>query len=375
VGSIRLMHHGGRDQVLLCLTRTQDRASELHEVELYETVPRSGVVGAMISKRRRVATAAAVTAFELVDSVILPGPIPLLELGSIVSPPLFKSLSGQSWATIEGRVVHTFSAALGGIIHAQQTLPGDLVIGPDARSVSMSQEKGAEATFIEGCVKAGSAPVPRPCPPSRDGWAAKRRADDERTGAVILGDCEADGTPLGIFPGTFEDSIFFSNPLYPGLLFHDDSENIGWLCAFTLDGACVWEFCPDVPDLGFVHDAAVLPGGLVAALSFTSLSVYKPLAPSQPWSLANVLVHEDKANAPTVVRTWDLSDLLEEVMDESEGYGKAREISDRAKAGGTLSDDDEDFDHWFFQMYWGDTNLRTTLNGSKLLANLWGQVR
>jgi hypothetical protein len=76
-----------------------------------------------------------------------------------------------------------------------------------------------------------------------------------------------------------------------------------WLLAFTLDGACVWEFCPDMPDLGFVQESAVLPDGLVAALSFTSLSLYRPLLPKKAWSLTNALDHEVKANAPIVVRT------------------------------------------------------------------------
>jgi hypothetical protein len=118
VGSMRLTHHGGRDQVLLCLTRTQGESSELHEVELYETVTRSSVVAVTAGSKRRRVAAETVTAFELVDSVTLPGPLPFLELGSVVPLPLSKSLSGQSWATIKSRVVHTFSAALGCIIYA-----------------------------------------------------------------------------------------------------------------------------------------------------------------------------------------------------------------------------------------------------------------
>jgi hypothetical protein len=376
VGSLSLTHHGGRDQVLLCLTRTQGEASELHEVELYETVTRSSVVAVTAgSKRRRVAAAAAVTAFELVGSMILPGPLPLepSTRGPIPALPLSKNLGSGSWAAATGCVVHTFSAAPGRIIDAQQTLPGDLVIGPDARSMPISQEKGAEANFIRGCVKSGFVSTLHIHPHTTAGWAAERKRTNEHTSTVILGDGETDGTPPGIFSGTFQDLYFFSDPLNSGLLFQEDFDE-NRLRAFTLDGACVWEYCPNEVDSEFVRDYAVLPGGLVAAISFTSLSVLRPLAPSQAWSLATNPDHEDKANAPTIVRAWDLSDLLEEVTDESWGYGKAREIFDRRKAGEMLSAGEEAFEGMWEDDHSEDANLRTTPDGRKLLANLWGQV-
>ena len=103
----------------------------------------------------------------------------------------------------------------------------------------------------------------------------------------------------------------------------------------------MWEFCPS--DESFedqkLEDATPLPNGLVAGLSFSTLYVYKPCMPAQPWSLADeVDTHGwNNTNSPAVVRSWDLMDLLAAVIDPSTGYGEAREIVNLEMAGTTLS--------------------------------------
>ena len=231
LGSMSLSHHGGRDQLLLCLTRTKARTQQLHEVELYERRGEGEIKGEGESvaatqgggKRRRLRTGVTSTAFQLVATESLPPPLEqthtAADTDTALSVPLENCLDACCWTDVKGRVVHSFCAGPGRLVHSKLALPTGLSILPKTYCGTLLLEDGTDVAFFNNCDKQA------PAANAKKGEAAcEAKTDEAETSeahmcSVVLIEKEAKYAVRSLFHGSFDNLDMFSHPLCPGLLF------------------------------------------------------------------------------------------------------------------------------------------------------------